>query len=510
MTEKILRNTLLALLIAACALVCASCKGQDRVYPETYEELDGLRAGCMTGSIEEDAILNNFPNSPIQYFNAKSDMLEALTTNKIDYYVNSLIANRNVLEETDEVKMIDVPVYDNDYAFIFKKDDKDAKALMEQFNEFVIKCREDGTLDELEKVWVDDAKVTKHPPVFSIPKNGENGVLTLATSTSMIPFAFIYNEQITGFDIQVASMFCEAYGYGLQFTDSDFAGIIPAVSSGKADFGAGCITVTEERAKSVDFSEPYSQSHQYPMVANKDAVKGGLAGVAESFKKTFIVENRWKLICSGLLVTILITLSAAICGTALGFGLFMICRKAGPGFNKVVDRFSWVFSGLPMVVILMILYYIIFAKSSISGTVVASIAFSISIMLGVNSKLKTAVKSIDKGQIEGALSLGFTDTQTLFNYVLPQAMTQFIPNYLSALIELIKGTSIVGYIAVQDLTKASDIIRSRTYEAFFPLIATSVIYLLLVIALTTVLNNIVKKMEPKNRSDEEVLRRFGK
>lgn len=507
-TKHSLKNILITILTLLSIVLCCGCQTDTRLYPEKLEELDGLRAGVMTGSIEEDAVLQNFPNSPMYYYNAKSDMVEALISNKIDYFVNSIVSSRNILEQTDAIKVVDCdPVYINDYAFIFKKDDEKAQALMEQFNEFVRKCDKEGVLDELAKVWMEDPKITDHPPVFDIPTSGENGVLTLGTSSTMAPLSFMYEDQITGLDIQLASMFAFEYGYGLKFADSDFAGVIPAVSSGKVDFGGAMITVTEERAKSVDFSEPYAHNEQYPVVMNKESVSNSLV---ENFKKTFIVENRWKLIASGLLTSFIISFFALLIGTILGFGLFLICRKSGKTFNNIVEKFTWIFSGLPMVVVLMILYYVIFAKSSMSGTIVACIAFGINVMLGVNSRLKTAVKSIDNGQIEGSLSLGFTDTQTLFIFVLPQAMNQFLPNYLTLIIDLIKGTSIVGYIAVQDLTKASDIIRSRTYEAFFPLIATAIIYLIIIVVITMLLNKITIKMDPKTRSKEEVLRRYNK
>ena len=506
--KNILKTLLISSLIISDVFMCASCSKSDRAYPETYEELDGLRAGVLTGSIQELAVLNNFPNSSIQYFNTMSDVAEALLANKIDYLINSRVSSRSMLKELPQIKMIEKSVFENEYAFIFKKNDAESAALRAQFDEFVLKHREDGVLDELEKIWVDDENVTEHPPTFQVPENGENGTLILATSSSMEPFCFIYNENLTGYDVQLACMFCQEYGYGIEFADSDFSGIIPAVSSGKADFGAACITKTEERAKSIDYSETYSINQNYPMVLKNESSKGGLSELKENFNKTFIVENRWKLILTGLLVTFAISLLATIFGTLFGFALFMVCRKAGKLFNNIVEKFSWVFSGLPMIVVLMILYYIIFAKLSISGILVAAIAFSINIMLGVNSKLQTAVKSIDNGQIEGALSLGFNDKQTLFYFVLPQAMKQFMPNYLTALIELIKGTSIVGYIAVQDLTKASDIIRSRTYEAFFPIIATALIYLIIIIIITVLLEKLSEKMEPKNRSSEDVLRRY--
>lgn len=233
-----------------------------------------------------------------------------------------------------------------------------------------------------------------------------------------------------------------------------------------------------------------------------------MADIKRSFISTFITENRWKMIASGLVVTLEMAIGAAFLGTILGLLVYMLCRKGNKLLNGFFDGFSWLFSGMPMVVILMIFYYIIFAKSMVGGVIISIIAFSISVMLSVYSLMKTSVKAIDRGQIEGSYSLGFTDMQTFLHIVLPQAMEQFVPNYKSIIIKMLKGTSVVGYIAVQDLTKVSDIIRSRTYDAFFPLIATALIYLVLVMLLTTLLNKVEFRFNPKKRSDEKILKKF--
>ena len=108
--------------------------------------------------------------------------------------------------------------------------------------------------------------------------------------------------------------------------------------------------------------------------------------------------------------------------------------------------------------------------------------------------------------MEAAYALGYTDLKAFFRHILPQAMPHFMPPFKSALINLIKATSIVGYIAVQDLTKAGDIIRSRTYEAFFPLIATAIIYFLLAGILVFAVNQIMKKLDPTKRREEDILK----
>lgn len=137
-----------------------------------------------------------------------------------------------------------------------------------------------------------------------------------------------------------------------------------------------------------------------------------------------------------------------------------------------------------MVVLLMILYYVIFRKVDIAGIWVAVIAFSLTFGSGVYGMLVSGVNALDKGQLEATYALGFTDRRAFFTIILPQAALHFMPAYKAEVVALIKATAIVGYIAVQDLRKMGDIVRSRTYEAFFPLIAVAVIYFTLAGCLT--------------------------
>jgi polar amino acid transport system substrate-binding protein len=240
--------------------------------------------------------------------------------------------------------------------------------------------------------------------------------------------------------------------------------------------------------------------------------KGGFwSGIWEGFHKTFIREDRWKLILEGIGVTLLISLCAVIAGSLIGFGLYMLSRTDVIWLQKtaksVARVYSRIIAGTPVVVILMILFYVIFgAVRDMSGIVVAVIGFALTFGSFVYDHMTVSVGSVERGQIEAAYALGYTKNQTFFRIVLPQAMGIFLPSYCGQAVELIKATAVVGYIAVNDLTKMGDIIRSNTYEAFFPLIATAVIYFLLTWGLSLLLNLVKRRFEPKRRSKEKILK----
>lgn len=155
--------------------------------------------------------------------------------------------------------------------------------------------------------------------------------------------------------------------------------------------------------------------------------------------------------------------------------------------------------GTPVLVLLMILYYIVFGRSGLGGEVVAIIAFSVNFGVYASEIIRSGMDSVDAGQLEASAALGYNRRQTFFKILLPQAAVRFIPVLKGEFISMVKMTSIVGYVAVLDLTKVSDIIRSRTMEAFFPLIATAILYFVIANVLTGVLSYCEKKTNPKRR-----------
>ena len=179
---------------------------------------------------------------------------------------------------------------------------------------------------------------------------------------------------------------------------------------------------------------------------------------------------------------------------------FLIClfRRADSFLaNKICNLYVKLLQGTPMVVLLMILYYVVFGKSGLASMWVAVIGFSLNFAAYVSEILRSGIESIDGGQREAALALGYSENQAFFKFIFPQAAVRQIPVYRGEIISLLKNTSIVGYIAIQDLTKMSDIIRSRTYEAFFPLIVTAVIYFILAWIIALVLKLVLKRLDPR-------------
>ena len=156
------------------------------------------------------------------------------------------------------------------------------------------------------------------------------------------------------------------------------------------------------------------------------------------------------------------------------------------------------------ILLIMVLYYLIFASVDINAVLVAIIGFALNFAAYAGEMLRTGIDAIPKGQREAALALGFNRYQTFAKVILPQALRQILPVYRGEFINMLKTTSIVGYIAIQDLTKASDIIRSRTYEAFFPLIATALIYFVTAWFLAGFLVWLDTRLDPAKRRSKKM------
>ena len=208
---------------------------------------------------------------------------------------------------------------------------------------------------------------------------------------------------------------------------------------------------------------------------------------------------RDRYITDGLKITLLVTVFAVLIGVVLGF-LIAIVRtthdKTGKLkiLNAICKVYLTVIRGTPVVVQLMIIYFIIFGSVDISKVVVAIVAFGINSGAYVAEIFRSGIMSIDNGQFEAGRSLGFNYAQTMMYIVMPQAFKNVLPTLCNEFISLLKETSVSGYIALQDLTKGGDIIRSRTYDAFMPLIAVALIYLAMVMIFTKLVSLLERRL----------------
>ena len=220
----------------------------------------------------------------------------------------------------------------------------------------------------------------------------------------------------------------------------------------------------------------------------------------DSFYLNFIKDDRWRYLWDGFWTTIGISFAAVLLGVLLGFTVAVIRSthdKTGKLrlLNWLCKLYLTLIRGTPVVVKLLIIYFVIFGSVNISKILVAIVAFGVNSGAYVAEIIRGGIMSIDKGQFEAGRSLGLSYIQTMIYIILPQAFKNVLPALGNEFIVLLKETSVSGYIALQDLTKGGDIIRSQTYTAFMPLIAVALIYLAVVMLFSWLLGKLERRLK---------------
>ncbi|MBE6390107.1 MAG: transporter substrate-binding domain-containing protein [Lentisphaerae bacterium] len=235
-------------------------------------------------------------------------------------------------------------------------------------------------------------------------------------------------------------------------------------------------------------------------VAETAAENSGDGGWKSEWHTNFIKNDRWRYLWDGFLVTMQVSVAAVILGVAIGFFVAIIRSTADLNGNwKIADYFCRVYltviRGTPVVLQLLIIYFVVFGAVDVSKVLVAIIAFGINSGAYVAEIIRSGIMSIDRGQMEAGRSLGLSYCRTMILIVLPQALKNVLPALGNEFIVLLKETSVCGFIALQDLTKGGDVIRSQTYNAFLPLIVVAMVYLLLVIIFSKLLEKLEKRLK---------------
>ena len=323
----------------------------------------------------------------------------------------------------------------------------------------------------------------------------------MATNAEFPPYELKEEGEIVGFDVDMMRAVCDILGKELVIDDMAFDSVIAAVDSGKADVGVAGMTVTEDRLKNVNFSDSYTEASQVIIYKSGNASSQNFV---EKLKSPFLDKDRWVYLVQGLGNTLLITVLAVVIGIVLGFVIAIIRstnqltgRLKIPNF--ICRIYLTVVRGTPMVVQLLIIYFVVFSSVNISKILVAVIAFGLNSAAYVAEIVRSGIMSVDRGQFEAGSSLGFGYTRTMISIILPQAIRNILPALGNEAIVLLKETSVSGYIALNDLTKGGDTIRSQTYEAFLPLIAVALIYLLMVVGLSALVNRLERRLSNDKR-----------
>lgn len=464
----------------------------------SYTDFIGKIIAMRTGTVWDSVVEKHLQSTPAFYSDISAGV-EDVRKGRVAGFITDLSAVRvfAAIPENQDLICVEIPgeIFTAPMGAISRD-----QSIIDRFNVFLLGLKSDGTLANIQKRWLDTVP-DLDSPMPDISLTGENGTLRVATCSGSMPFAYMgANNELKGYSIELVKRFAAYEGVNIEFADMEFSGMIPYIVSGKADIAIADISITEERKQSVLFTGSIyddrggiialKSGSVFAVTDGSDFIKWLKTGI----ERNLITDNRWKMILNGLGVTITIAFMAQLFGTLFGcFVCFVLTRK-----NRFVRWLGNLYCGLihgtPIVVLLMITYYIIFGSTSVSNVLVAVAAFTFVMGAGVAGNLKAAIDTIDPVEIEAARSIGFSSFKAFVAVTFPQAVRRALPGYTNGFVELVKATAIVGYIAIQDLTRAGDIIRSRTYDAYFPLLFVAVIYLIVTTICVQLFKLIVKKV----------------
>ncbi len=492
-----LRKKLSKLFIVLIALfLFTSCQANKRSEINSLDDLKGKVIGVQLGTAE-DLTASTIEDSTVEEYNSPYDCIQALLQDKVDAVIMNDKAAEAFLAINDSLLILEQPLADDESAICISKQNTELKA---KINKVIADIKADGTLENIIDHYFNDSE---YEYVSDTTLDRSNGVLKVATNAEFEPYEYIENGQYVGIDMDLCRVIADRLNMSLEIDDMQFSSIITSVVTGKNDIGVAGMTITEERLKNVDFTDViYSTSKQVAVVHKGNS--SSISSFGDKLYQNFIKDDRYKSLLQGLGVTLLITLFAEIIGLVLGLVIAFIrythdklhILKIG---NFIAKIYLAIIRGTPSVIQLLIIYYVIFASTSVNKIVIATIAFGINSGAYVSEIIRAGWNSIDSGQYEAGRAMGFSYFETMHLFILPQALKNVVPTLGNELIVLLKETAISGYIGIFDLTRAGDFIRSRTYEALLPLLSVALIYLIIVIIMSYFISLIERRLKKNEK-----------
>ena len=488
---------MMALLLSGCARTAAVIRSSSDINQKSFRL--GVIGGTYSASLAEEL----FPDATLQYIGTTPDGCAAVKSNKVDGFLFDKPVLDEFCRENPDLTLMDETFDGSDLAIGLAKGNSE---LQQKVNAVLAELREDGTLDDMAERWI--GGTDKRMPELEAPENPV-GTLRILTEGLIEPFNYISADgTCIGIDVELGMRIAYALGMDYSVQTMNFDALIPALNAGKGDLLICELNITEERKKEILYSDPYMKN-QTAVLVRRDRYRGAeetsaptsdkTAGLLDKFVGTFVTENRWKLFVSGVAVTVGISVTAYLLGTALGMLLCAMLHSPRRGLQRIARAYNRIITGIPTLVRLMVLYYIIFGSANIPAIIVAILGFALELAASLSGIFKTGLDCVDEGQIEAATALGFLPSEMYLRIVFPQAAAAVFDLYAGEFVSLVKATSVVGYIAIMDLTKVSDIVRSRTYQAFFPLIATALIYFGITCIFVALLRYLGRKFNPRLR-----------
>lgn len=481
-------------------IMLLSCGGkktrQFNPNPKGPEDMAGSIISCGLGSSYQIYFAEHYPDYQLVDF-GPAEMLLAVQSGKADFgFVDSLeLLALNLDRYGLEQKFTGFQRHE--YPMLFSKKTPEYCDL---FNDFMYQFQSDGSMTRLLDRWMGPDDSLRYLDTLDLPTQGD--IMVIALSVSRYPYTYFTEAGPSGFQVDLMNHFSAWSGVPIEYKVMDTGAIMPAMMGGTVHCTMIPYENTEERARFVAFSEPYITDCGSCIGRKADFYDKGplLARLKESIQLNLVEENRWKMVLNGFLVTIEISIYSIIASILVGAGICAMRMSRRKWLQSIARALLNLVRRIPLLIMLMLMLYVVFASVQLNPMIIAVLSFALYFGAYFSESFRTGIESIQRGQWEAGYAMGLSPVATFRKIILPQALLRIIPVFKGLMITLIKSTSIVGYIAIFDMTKASDMIRSRTFDAFFPLLLTAALYLILSWLFGLVLDTVYKRLTPKRRT----------
>ena len=509
---------LIALVFAcAAALLCvvalpALANSPEPEYTQ-LKQLTDMEVGTVLGTTYDSDVINLVPDGPyFRYYSEMAEMLIALKSGRIaacclDKPVADIAVARNEgLAIMPENAGLDAN------AVALPKD----SPLTDKVSSIVDDLVEDGTMEALELEWCNSPESERS--LLEHNWSTSNGTLTCAVDDATEPMSYRNEKgEIVGLEVELAQIIADRLGYELELIPMSFDAIINSLQAGNVDMAIAGISITDERSEAFDLSPAY-RSAVVTLVTRDTSSQSSnpLAHIVGAINATFVQYGHGAMLASGLAVTLLLVLVSVPLGIALGRLLCMVILKYSNPINEsspsrrkglptVVQHailttclaFEKVMQETPLVIVLLVLRYMVFDFSTFPGIVVAIAGLSATLAAATSGAIRENVAFVGQRPWEVALSLGYSSQQALKCVIMPLARKRYIPDIHAAIAQTVFDTSVVGLIAVHDITRMADLVRARTTEALPAMFVTALVYLALSKILERVLAMYTQRMRKK-------------
>jgi polar amino acid transport system substrate-binding protein len=462
----------------------------------TIDQLRGeycnKRIGVLHGSFESNFLHENCPKVHLVEYNDDPDIFAGVQSGRLDLTLTTKAFGKSAISQGARLDFASPVVYTANISAFVNKDNDD---LLRDLDGAIAKLQADGTFDEMKHYWLDDITDGGEGKAVRLKPTGKGTPLRVVHYAFSPPLSFLQSDETpSGYCAEAAIAIANTLDRQLDVRVVDYDAIIATVATGAADVAIDDIYALSQRAEFVSFTTPYLSQESYFFGQKVENATEGLAGFTSALKKNLIDDGRYELVISGLKTTVVVAFFAFLLATLLGLVLLVLSIRKNKTVDKLIALLELVIDGLPILVIVFIIYYIIFSPAGLPPTLSVIVALGIAYTPSVFEVLNEGIESVDITQVESARAMGFSALKTYRLVVLPQSFHWSFEKYISSFIDILKDTSIVGFVAVIDITRAIDFIRSQTFDATTPVIFAAVIYIFMVILLTALFRVASKRL----------------